>query len=80
MTAQQRAAVQHRDEVLLAGFVDKSKASFMSGMHVTSFFAGLAALLGAGLAFAFLPSRREYETSRQPHRPAVPEPEGALAP
>jgi EmrB/QacA subfamily drug resistance transporter len=79
LTPQQRAAVQHRAEVLLAGFVDKSKASFMSGMHVTSLFAGLAALIGAGLAFVFLPSRREYETAHQPDRLTVPQPEPELA-
>ena len=44
----------------LAKFVGSSKSAFMSGMHVASLFAGLAALLGALVAFAFLPSRREF--------------------
>jgi EmrB/QacA subfamily drug resistance transporter len=79
LTPQQRAAAQHRAEAVLAGFVDKSKASFMTGMHVTSAFAGLAALLGAAVAFVFLPGRREYEASRQPREPAtVAEPELAM--
>jgi hypothetical protein len=46
----------------------------MAGMHVTSAFAGLAALLGSVIAFTFLPSRREFEASRQPSGPPAPEP------
>jgi EmrB/QacA subfamily drug resistance transporter len=47
-----------RDQAALEGFVASSKSSFMSGMHVTSVFAGLAVLLGALVAFGFLPGRR----------------------
>jgi DHA2 family integral membrane protein (MFS transporter) len=79
LTPQQLASAQTRDKAVLAGFVRQTKASFMTGMHVTSAFAGLAALLGAGVAFLFLPSRREYETSRQPSAPVAPEPEVAVA-
>jgi DHA2 family integral membrane protein (MFS transporter) len=42
----------------LKGFVASAKSSFMTGMRVTSIFAGLAVLLGALVAFRFLPGRR----------------------
>ena len=35
----------------------------MSAMHITSIVAGLIALLGAVVAFRFLPSRREDDES-----------------
>ena len=56
-TAQQ--APRARTE--LTGFVASSKSSFMSAMRVTSLFAALAAILGALVAFRFLPARRAEE-------------------
>ncbi len=74
------AEARAKDQVLLAKFINDSKVSFMSGMHVTSGFAGLATLLGAAVAFTFLPSRREYETARQsPPAAAASDREPALA-
>jgi hypothetical protein len=42
-------------------------------MHVTSIFSGLAVLLGALVAFLFLPSRREFAVAHV--APAVTSPE-----
>jgi DHA2 family integral membrane protein (MFS transporter) len=70
LTEQQRATVTARDKAQLGAFVDKSRSAFMSGMHVTSLFAGLAALLGAVVAFAFLPSRREFHAAHGTPGPA----------
>jgi EmrB/QacA subfamily drug resistance transporter len=56
----QLAAARSRDRADLEAFVAESKSSFMTGMHVTSLFAGFAGLLGALVAFRFLPSKREF--------------------
>ncbi|HZZ96952.1 MAG TPA: MFS transporter, partial [Jatrophihabitantaceae bacterium] len=77
---QQVAAAQAAGRQVLGQFVAESNASFMSAMHIASVFAGLAALLGALIAFAFLPSRREFEQSSAIVEPAVDEtPEAVLA-
>ena len=44
---------------VLGAFVADTKNSFMSAMHVTSLAAGGVALVGAVVAFLFLPGRRE---------------------
>jgi EmrB/QacA subfamily drug resistance transporter len=80
LAPQQLAEAKAKDQALLATFIDDAKASFMSAMHVASGFAGLATLLGAGVAFMFLPTRREDETSRQSAPgPTKPQSEPALA-
>jgi len=56
----------------LTGFVASSKSSFMSGMHVTSLFAALAALLGALAAFRFMPGRPTAEHEAAHEAAAVP--------
>ena len=48
-----------RAQQILGGFVADTKDSFMSAMHITSLAAGGVAIVGAVIAFAFLPSRRE---------------------
>ena len=53
----------------LLGFVADSKSAFMSAMHVTSIFGGIAALLGAAVAFGFLPGRREFGEVNGPGGP-----------
>ena len=60
LSAQQRAATRAHDEAIVTTFVDKTKTSFMSGMHVTSLIAGLVVLLGALMSFVYLPGRREF--------------------
>jgi MFS family permease len=60
LTPAQQATIQKSDRRTLGAFLAKSKTSFMSGMHVTSVFSGLSVLLGALIAFLFLPSRREF--------------------
>jgi EmrB/QacA subfamily drug resistance transporter len=67
------ARTEAADRAALAKFVVSSKAAFMSGMHITSVFAGLSALLGALVAFVFLPSRREFDAAvpGQPDRAEV---------
>jgi hypothetical protein len=60
LTPDQLAAAKAKDGAVLEQFVGSSKSSFMSGMHITSLFAGLVALLGAIVAFLFLPSKREF--------------------
>jgi EmrB/QacA subfamily drug resistance transporter len=49
-------------------FLDKSRTSFVSAMQLTSLIAALADLIGAGVAFAFLPGvgRRRPEEERAP--------------
>jgi DHA2 family integral membrane protein (MFS transporter) len=54
---QERAQAQ----TVLAKFVGSTKNSFMSAMHITSLFGGLAALIGALVAALFLPGRREFD-------------------
>jgi DHA2 family integral membrane protein (MFS transporter) len=60
VTLAQRAALAAHERTVLEGFLAKTKVAFMSGMHVTSIFAGLAVLLGALGAFLFLPGRKEF--------------------
>jgi EmrB/QacA subfamily drug resistance transporter len=48
---------------VLTGFVAKTKTSFISAMHVSSLVAGLIALLGALVAFRYLPGRPEEENA-----------------
>ncbi|HZC73594.1 MAG TPA: MFS transporter [Jatrophihabitans sp.] len=57
----QAAQQAPRARTELPGFVASSKSSFMSAMRVTSLFAALAAILGALVAFRFLPARRAEE-------------------
>jgi DHA2 family integral membrane protein (MFS transporter) len=78
-TPQQLAAGRAEDRAVLGGFVTESRSAFMSAMHVASIVAGLAVLGGAVIAFAFLPSRREFEQATAvPTREVVPDPEAAL--
>ncbi len=67
--AQQQAAAA-ADRATLNTFVDESKSAFVKGMHITSVAAGAAALLGALLAFTFLPGRKEVEAGQR--RAGVP--------
>ncbi|HEY2273154.1 MAG TPA: MFS transporter [Jatrophihabitantaceae bacterium] len=54
-------------------FVAQSKTSFMSAMRITSVFAGLAVLVGAVVAFTFLPGReRDVEVLFEPVAETVP--------
>jgi DHA2 family integral membrane protein (MFS transporter) len=55
-TPQQRAAAAGQ----LESVVGKARSAFMSAMNETSLFAGLAALLGALVAYRYLPGRREF--------------------
>jgi EmrB/QacA subfamily drug resistance transporter len=73
LSPQQRASVAQADRATLENFLAQSRSSFMSGMHVTSIFSGLAVLLGALVAFLFLPSRREFAVAHV--APVVPSPE-----
>ena len=73
----QLAATKAADRAAIGEFVDSAKSAFMSGMHVASMFAGLSALLGALVAFTFLPSRRVYRAMTSA-RPAAPEQEPAV--
>jgi DHA2 family integral membrane protein (MFS transporter) len=65
--AAQRAQIEASDKATLAGFLSSAKSAFMTGMHVSSLFAGLAALLGALVSFRFLPTRREMQTVAATH-------------
>jgi EmrB/QacA subfamily drug resistance transporter len=56
--AGQAAQYASRARTELGGFVADAKSSFMSAVHVTSLFAALSAILGAVVAFRFLPGRR----------------------
>ena len=44
----------------LQGFVGESKSSFISAMNLTSFIGGAFAILGALIAWRFLPNRRQF--------------------
>ncbi len=60
------AQVEQRQAAATAavnGFVADSKSAFVTGMHITSLAAALAALIGAIIAFMFLPSRKEMQQS-----------------
>jgi hypothetical protein len=74
LTPAQLAAARTRDRAELEAFVARSKSSFMTGMHVTSLFAGFAGLLGALVAFLFLPSKREFRASARAATGAPAEP------
>ena len=74
----QQAQRQARAEI--TRFVDNSKSAFMSGMHITSVVAGLMALVGAVIAFLFLPGRREYQQAGRPAPAAEAEPVSEVAP
>jgi hypothetical protein len=67
--------VQRRRWAILG--IGSSKSAFMSGRHVASLFAGLAALLGALVALAFPPSRREFGEAHA--HPGVAPRAGAVA-
>ncbi len=62
------AAAQARSE--LTGFVASSKSSFMSAVHVTSLFAALSAVLGALVAFRYMPGRRSGADTASVHESA----------
>lgn len=51
----QQAQARAEAEPVIGQFVADSKSAYMSAMHVASVFAGLVALVGAALAFGFLP-------------------------
>ncbi len=63
LTPDQLAAAKAKAKAEIEGFVASSKTSFVSAMSVTSIAAGLVSLLGACIAFRFLPSRREMATT-----------------
>jgi DHA2 family integral membrane protein (MFS transporter) len=69
-TPRQKAEV--RSEI--TGVVGKARSSFMTGMNDTSVYAGLAALLGALVAFRFLPGRREFAELHGARGPQLDEP------
>ena len=54
------AAQKEQSEAAVQNFADHTKNSFMTGMRLTSMAAGLFGLMGAIVAFLFLPGRREY--------------------
>ncbi len=60
--AQQTAAAQQA----IGGFVDKADDSFVSAMRIVSVVSGGFGLLGAVVAFTFLPGRRENEAGNAP--------------
>jgi hypothetical protein len=74
LTAAQQSAARGRAKQVLSGFVGQSKAAFMSAMRIASLFAGLAALIGAAVAFAFLPGRRDVRAEPSAAAAPVPEP------
>jgi DHA2 family integral membrane protein (MFS transporter) len=73
--AQQKAAANAEIQT----FVQSSKDSFVSAMHVTSLAAAGSALIGAAVAFMFLPSRRELQESNRPVGAPAGEAEPVLA-
>ena len=56
----------------LTGVVSRARSSFMTALNDTSVYAGIAALLGALVAFRFLPGRREFAAAHGPGEPARP--------
>ncbi|MCW2496108.1 MFS transporter [Jatrophihabitans sp.] len=60
LTPAQVDKARAQDQAVLGQFLGKTKVAFMSGMHVTSLVAGFVVLLGALMAFRFLPGRREF--------------------
>jgi DHA2 family integral membrane protein (MFS transporter) len=74
--ASPRLETQARAE--LGGVVDHARSSFMAAVNHTSVYGGLAGLLGALVAFRYLPGRREFAdlhgdapTPREPERAAA---------
>jgi MFS family permease len=66
----QLAAARTADQKVVGAFLQDSKNSFVSAMHVASIVAGFTAWLGAAVAFSFLPGRRrDAPTAR--HRKAA---------
>ncbi len=57
----QRPSATPADAAAIGAFVQSSKDSFVSAMHVTSLVAGGSALVGATIAFLFLPGRRRED-------------------
>ena len=72
LTPTQAAAAKAKDQQILGGFVQKSRDSFVSAMHVSSLAAGFTAWVGAAVAFSFLPGRRREDEPTAPRR-ASPE-------
>ena len=64
MTPAQVAAARATDQKVVGDFVQDSKDSFVSAMHVASIAAGGTAWLGAAVAFSFLPGRRRDDRTR----------------
>ncbi|MBE7187475.1 MFS transporter [Jatrophihabitans endophyticus] len=62
----QVAAAKARAARILGGFFDDARSSFVSAMNLTALLGGLFALLGAFIAWRFLPNRREFETMGAP--------------
>ncbi len=60
VTDQQVVAAKANAEQVLGDYVQDAKSSFMTGMHLTTLIAALVLLLGALVAFGFLPSRKEF--------------------
>jgi len=56
----------------LTGVVQRARSAFMTALNDTSIWAGLAALLGALVAFRFLPERREFAATHGPGDAARP--------
>lgn len=73
-------AAQQQARAEITKFVDDSKHAFMGGMHITSVVAGLMALVGAVVAFMFLPGRRDYAESRRTVSAPTDEPVVEAAP
>ncbi len=75
LTPQQVAKAQADAQRAIGGYVQKTKDSFISAMRVTSLVAALFDLIGAGLAFAFLPGvtrrRKEDEPGTPPGQDAL---------
>ncbi|MCW2528911.1 MAG: Drug resistance transporter, EmrB/QacA subfamily, partial [Pseudonocardiales bacterium] len=72
LTPQQLAAQQATARTELTGYVQSSQDSFVSAMHFTSLIAGIIAVIGAFIAFMFLPSRRRQadvvDQAREPSK------------
>ncbi|GAB2471668.1 MFS transporter [Jatrophihabitans fulvus] len=78
---QQRERQQAQAGATLRSFVDKAKSAFMSAMNLTSAIGGLFALLGAIVAWRYLPSRRQFaELASKPGTPPTPADDGDDAP
>ncbi len=60
LTPAQRATERAAAKSAIGGFVASAKDAFMSAMNLTSVLGGLMALLGALVAWRFLPNRKEF--------------------